>query len=168
VLLRILARELGDAPVVRTDDFATGVPTFEWWPRVVDQVLRPLVEGRSVHYQRYDWDSKRFAEWHPIAPEEFLILEGVSASRLAFRPFLRWLCGCSRHATYAFSVDWNAMVRPPMANGWSGWLRRTPRWHANAPMSSQTSSCRATSVQRFGVGLGACPAGTNAGHRSRF
>src|ERR1039458_4274731 len=83
-----LAADLGDAPIVQTDDFASWDNPLNWWPRLLEQVLKPLADNQAAHYQRYDWGSKQLAEWHKVKPTEYLILEGVSAARKAFRPYL--------------------------------------------------------------------------------
>jgi uridine kinase len=83
-----LAVALNHPTLIHTDDFASwDVPT-EWWPRLIEQVLEPLSRNRPAHYQRYNWDRQTLAEWHDVVPAEFLILEGVSASREAFQPYL--------------------------------------------------------------------------------
>jgi len=83
-----LAVALNHPTLIHTDDFASwDVPT-EWWPRLIEQVLEPLSRNRPAHYQRYDWDRQTLAEWHDVAPADFVILEGVSASREAFQPYL--------------------------------------------------------------------------------
>ncbi len=87
-LSRRLARALGDAPIVKTDDFASWDNPIQWWPRLLEQVLDPLSVNRPARYQRYDWDRRRLAEWHDVVPGGFVVLEGVSASRVAFRPYL--------------------------------------------------------------------------------
>jgi uridine kinase/RimJ/RimL family protein N-acetyltransferase len=83
-----VAQELGDAPVIHTDDFAGWDNQFDWYLRLLEQVLEPLAAGRPARYQRYDWDTRRLAEWHQVEPGDFLILEGVGASRQALRPHL--------------------------------------------------------------------------------
>ena len=40
-----LAAALGGAAVVHTDDFATGEPGVEWWPRLEREVIVPLSAG---------------------------------------------------------------------------------------------------------------------------
>ena len=40
-----LAAALGGAVVVHTDDFATGEPGVEWWPRLEREVIVPLSEN---------------------------------------------------------------------------------------------------------------------------
>jgi uridine kinase len=87
-LARRLARKLGGATIVPTDDFASWDNPIDWWPQLVEQVLKPLSEGRVAHYRRYDWEARRLAEWVDVVPAGYVVLEGVSASRQAFRPFL--------------------------------------------------------------------------------
>ncbi len=87
----VLAQQTAEklrAPVVPTDDFASWDQPLNWWPRLLDEVLKPLAQDKAARYQRYDWASKRLAEWREIKPSEFLIIEGVSSSRKAFRPYL--------------------------------------------------------------------------------
>jgi uridine kinase len=83
-----VADGLGSAPIIHTDDFADWKTPLQWWPRLVDQVLGPLSRGSPARYQRYDWDLQRLAEWHDLAPGGYLVMEGVSASRREFRPYL--------------------------------------------------------------------------------
>ncbi len=83
-----LSQQLGNAPILHTDDFASWENPLNWWPRLLRQVLEPLSHNETARYQRYDWGTKCLAEWHEIQPTEYLILEGVSSSREAFRPYL--------------------------------------------------------------------------------
>jgi ATP/maltotriose-dependent transcriptional regulator MalT len=46
------------APVVHTDDFASADNPINWWPRMLEQVIVPLTEGRPAHFQRYDWPTE--------------------------------------------------------------------------------------------------------------
>jgi len=77
-----------DAQVVRTDDFASWDEPFEWWPRLIKQVLAPLSRNQPGRYQRSDWPTRRLAEWHDVPVAPFLVLEGVSSSRQAFARYL--------------------------------------------------------------------------------
>ncbi len=77
-----LARHLGDAQVIHTDDFASWDNQFEWADRLLSQVLEPLAAGRDGRYQRYDWLSREFAEWHDVPVSPVLVVEGVGAARL--------------------------------------------------------------------------------------
>ena len=85
-----LSSGLGQVPIVHTDDFASWETPLEWWPRLLTQALEPLGVNKAARYQRYDWGTGSLAEWHEVPPTTFVILEGVSASREAFRPFLSY------------------------------------------------------------------------------
>ena len=76
------------ADIVHTDDFASWEVPLDWWPRLRDQVLIPLSHGQTAHYQPYDWDARALTDWIDVAPGGLVLLEGVSSSRSAFRPFL--------------------------------------------------------------------------------
>ena len=75
-----LARALPGSVVVHVDDFAR--PSVQGWERdrFVDQVLAPLVAGRTARYQRWDWDSDTGAEWHDVPPGVPVVVEGVSST----------------------------------------------------------------------------------------
>lgn len=85
-----LAAALGNAPVVHTDDFASWDNPLDWWPRLLKDVLEPLFRGETARYRRTNWSDDEREEWEEVAPSEFVILEGVSASREAFQPFLTY------------------------------------------------------------------------------
>ena len=51
------------------------------WERLRDQVLMPIREGRSAHYQRYDWETDVLAEWHTISDSDVVLVEGVYTMR---------------------------------------------------------------------------------------
>ena len=51
------------------------------WERLRDQVLTPLREGRSAHYQRYDWETDLLAEWRTISASDVVLVEGVYTMR---------------------------------------------------------------------------------------
>ncbi len=83
-----LAAALDQAPIVHTDDFATGEPGDEWWPRLESQVIKPLSEAIPARYRRYDWHERELAEWHEVQPALVVIIEGVSSARRAVRDAL--------------------------------------------------------------------------------
>ncbi len=85
-----LSAALSNAPIVHTGDFASWETPLEWWPRLLTQVLEPLSMNKTARYQRYDWATRSLAEWRDLPPTAYVILEGVSASRDAFRPFLSY------------------------------------------------------------------------------
>ena len=51
------------------------------WERLRDQVLIPIREGRSAHYQRYDWEADVLAEWHTVSDSHVVLVEGVYTMR---------------------------------------------------------------------------------------
>lgn len=59
--------------------------------RVLDQVVRPLAGGRVARWQRYDWVSGQFAEWHDLPAPDVLILEGCGSGALSYDDFLTLL-----------------------------------------------------------------------------
>jgi uridine kinase len=88
-LAEVLARALGGAEIVHTDDFAGWDDPRDWWPRLKEEVLEPLSRNQSARFRRTDWEKGREL-WGEVQPAEFVILEGVSASREAFQPFLTY------------------------------------------------------------------------------
>ncbi|ACZ30365.1 putative uridine kinase [Xylanimonas cellulosilytica DSM 15894] len=85
-----LAPRLGDgdgghAQVVHQDDLYEG---WEAGPdggaaRLAEWVLAPLAQHRPGRYRRYDWTSGRYAEWHTVAPAEFVVVEGCGSGARA-------------------------------------------------------------------------------------
>jgi uridine kinase len=84
-----LAPELG-AQIVHTDEFATWQNPTDWWPDLIAKVLGPLAAGRPARYVPTRWGGPERQEV-TIEPGGFLILEGVTASRAAFRPYLAYV-----------------------------------------------------------------------------
>lgn len=67
--------------VVAVDDFS-GPRIREWdWERCHEQLVAPLLAGRTARYQRWDWDRDEGAEWHDVVPGSVVVLEGVSSTR---------------------------------------------------------------------------------------
>ena len=82
----LLAAALG-APVIQTDDFASWDNPLDWWPAFLEQVLEPLAAGAPARFRPSSWGGP---ERDPveIRPGPFVVVEGVTASRAAFRPYL--------------------------------------------------------------------------------
>jgi uridine kinase len=85
-----LAEELGDAALLHTDDFASWDNPLDWWPRLISEALEPLSRNEPARFKRTDWENEGREHWREVEPAEFVILEGVSASREAFQPFLTY------------------------------------------------------------------------------
>ncbi len=86
---RRLARVLGDAPIVSTDDFLSWRNLAGWWPRFEEQVLALLLAGRPANYQVRDWNNDELGEaldgWRTVPPAPLIVIEGVTSSREAVR-----------------------------------------------------------------------------------
>jgi uridine kinase len=78
-----------DAQVIHTDDFASWDNPTDWWPHLLELALEPLAAGRPARYQPTSWDGEERARLL-IEPRGIVILEGVTASRQAFRPYLAY------------------------------------------------------------------------------
>ena len=87
----LLSSELGGAPIVHTDDFASASDPIDWWPRLRDQVIEPLDAGRRARYQRSDWSTNSLAEWVDLDPAPVVIVEGVTAARKEWRHHLQFI-----------------------------------------------------------------------------
>ena len=85
-----LAARLDRAPVLHTDDFASWDNPLDWAPRLVEEALEPLSRRRSVRFRRTDWEGKGRVLWRNVQAADFVVLEGMSAGRPAFRPFLTY------------------------------------------------------------------------------
>jgi uridine kinase len=118
-----LSAALDGAEIVHTDDFASWDNPLDWWPELIEQLLVPLSQNRTARFKRSRWtDAER--GWAEVRPAAFVILEGVTASRKAFRPYLtysiwveappelRMRCGLERDGDDA-RAHWEA-----------GWLRK--------------------------------------------
>jgi uridine kinase len=96
-----LARRLADgwpkAVVIEMDDFHRPSAERVQRPevhganfdrgRLVTEVLEPLASGRAGHYQRYDWDEDRLAEWHDVPVGAMVIVEGVYSTSELLRGY---------------------------------------------------------------------------------
>jgi uridine kinase len=85
-----LARWLADrlhAVIVQTDQFASWDDPVDWWPSLLERVLEPLAAGVRARYQPTSWGGEERAQ-AVIEPGGTVLLEGVTASQQAFRPFL--------------------------------------------------------------------------------
>ena len=116
---RHLAEALGGCAVVHTDDFASWDNPVDWWPELIEQVLEPVSRGEPARFTPTQWSPHRRPEPVEIVPAEFLVLEGVTASRRAFRPYL----------TYAVWIETGPDVRLQRGLERDGEAAR-PQWEA--------------------------------------
>jgi|SRR5579884_106500 len=85
-----LADALGGVPVVHTDDFASWDEPIEWRPRLLAEVLEPLARGEPARFRPTSWDGAP-REVVEVVPADAVVLEGVTASRKVFRPYLTFV-----------------------------------------------------------------------------
>jgi uridine kinase len=85
-----LAVTLGGCQIVHTDDFASWDNPVDWWPELIAKVLDPLARGKPGLFRRSQWTPGTTLDLVEVVPAEFLILEGVTASREAFRRYLTY------------------------------------------------------------------------------
>ena len=127
-----VAHAAHDAPVTHTDDFASADNPINWWPRLLEQVINPLVRGDAATYQRYDWSTESLAEWHTIEPAPIIIIEGVTAGRAEWR----------RHLSFLIWIDTpreerlrRAVARdgPEALDDWRSWMADEDAHYARDP-----------------------------------
>ena len=80
-----LSTAADNAPVVHTDDFASHDVFMQWWPRLLDAVIEPLLAGRAATYTAYDWVNRKAGPTITVEPAPLVVIEGVGACRAAWR-----------------------------------------------------------------------------------
>ncbi len=127
-----MARELGDAPVLRLDDIASHEELFGWTGRLLSQVIEPLGHGERAQYTPYDWHTRRFGPPRPLPAAPVILVEGVGAGRRALRPHLA-------HLLWMEVPREEAWARGRSRDGeeqrefWAGWVRAEQRHFADDP-----------------------------------
>jgi uridine kinase len=72
---------LDDVTVVCLDAFSRPTVTGTDWKQFMDQVLDPIVSGRSGRYQYWDWDHYCPGGWVDVPVGGVVVVEGVGATR---------------------------------------------------------------------------------------
>jgi uridine kinase len=127
-----LARELGGAPVVHTDDLASHEEPFDWAGRLAGQVLAPLAAGRPAAHDVYDWNARAFTAVREVPPAPVVLVEGVGSGRAALRP-------CLALVLWLEVPPHEARVRglrrdgPELEHFWTGWTRAEDEHFAADP-----------------------------------
>ena len=80
-----LSAHANDCPVIHADDFATHDEPTQWWPRMLREVIEPLTTGKPATFRRYDWVARNLTEPITIEPAPIVVIEGVGATRKAWR-----------------------------------------------------------------------------------
>ena len=84
-----LSAALDVAEIVHTDDFASWDNQLDWWPELIQRLLVPLSQDQVARFKRSQWAGDERG-WAEVRPADFVILEGVTASSAAFRPYLAY------------------------------------------------------------------------------
>ena len=124
-----LSSSLSGAEIAHTDDFASWDNPVDWWPELIERLLVPLSRNRVARFERSQWggDDRGWAE---VRPAGFVILEGVTSSRTAFRPFLTysiWIETPSRAATAAAGSERDGDEARAQ---WESWMAEEERYAA--------------------------------------
>ncbi len=80
-----LAGAAGQAPIVHTDDFASHDVPIDWWPRMLADVVEPLLAQQPATYTAYDWVNRSAGPTLRVDPAPLVVIEGVGACRRAWR-----------------------------------------------------------------------------------
>ena len=118
-----LSRAIDNAPVIHTDDFASHDVPIEWWPRMLQLVVEPLLRGEPASYRPYDWDARRFADTTiTVEPRSVVIIEGVGATRRAWRDrlALRVWVDCPRDLRLRRGIERDG---EELRDYWLEWMR---------------------------------------------
>lgn len=90
--LALALSEMLGAETIHTDDFASPENPVHWWPRLIEEALEPIARGAlSISYVPSSWGPEHEPEPvrdQPVTP--VMILEGVTAARREFRPYLAY------------------------------------------------------------------------------
>ena len=122
-LAKRLSTALGDAPVIHTDDFASHDEPLEWWPRMLHDVIEPLLRGEAASYRPYDWVNRELAaDTITVEPSEHILIEGVGATRKAWRDrlALRIWVDCPRDIRLARGIERDG---EELRDFWLEWMK---------------------------------------------
>jgi hypothetical protein len=145
-LAAYIAREL-DAPIIHTDDFASWENPVNWWPELIEKVLKPLAAGRPACYMPTSWGGPERKQV-VVEPAEFVLLEGVTASRDAFRRTSRTRSGSKHDEMCGFSAGLIVTAKLRGQIGSVGWPERTHTSSVSDRRNAPTSSYLA--IKTFG------------------
>ena len=76
-LAKSIKEKFSDTAIVEMDDFYSPKLKGADYERVLNQIIKPLKEGKTADYQIYDWQSNRLILRKSILPRNIVIIEGV-------------------------------------------------------------------------------------------
>lgn len=121
-----LAGELPAKDVLHTDDFASWDNPVDWWPTLLEQALVPLAAGSTIRYRPTAWGGE---ERPPIViePGGTVLLEGVTATRNAFRPYLAYTIWIETERAVRLRRGLERDGEPSRAQ-WERWMKEEDRY----------------------------------------
>jgi uridine kinase len=139
-----LRAHLADAAVVHMDDVYRGWDTDfdEVHQRLREQLVEPLLAGRTARYQRYDWYAGRFDVWVSVPPPAVLLLEGVASGHTSLDPVTSMLVWVE--------VERSERVRRGLERDGAGVLPRWLAWMAHEEVEHQRQRTRERADLRLG------------------
>ena len=98
-LARTLQGAIRDVQIVCGDDFyrvmpeterfgldaSTGYKRYYDWERLERQVLVPLINGQTVRYRAYNWETGALGDCNVVHPHGIIVVEGVFCARPELR-----------------------------------------------------------------------------------
>lgn len=128
-----LAAEIGrlrrGAVVLATDEMLEGWRGLPGLAGSIEALLRPLAEGRTGRWRRWDWYADRWAEWHEVDAPPLLVLEGVGSAAAAYDDLITTLVWveADRGTRLARGIDRDGERMRPQ---WEQWLEDEAALHA--------------------------------------
>ncbi|MEO6711957.1 MAG: uridine kinase [Mycobacteriales bacterium] len=123
-----------DAPIVEIDDFISWLDLSDWWPRLEQQVIEPLLAGRDAHYQQRDWTGDEFGdslgEWATLPWAPLVILEGITSARRAVADRLAYAVWVEAPREVCLSRGLSRDGGETRRELWTRWQLEEDQWFA--------------------------------------
>jgi uridine kinase len=116
-----LAKALTATGVIHTDDFASWDNPVNWWPSLIARALEPLAAGTAARYDPTAWAGEARTEV-VIEPGGTVVLEGVTAARSVFRPYLAYTIWLETDRTVRLQRGINRDGEDSRAQ-WERWMK---------------------------------------------
>jgi hypothetical protein len=65
-----VSHAFGGATTVHTDDFASWNNALGWWPRLIDEVLKPIGVGKPARFKLSEWKPGHDRGWQEVNPAD--------------------------------------------------------------------------------------------------
>lgn len=121
-----LCRYLPGAVVIEVDNFLDWSDLDDWWPRLEEEALAPLLAGERARFRTRDWNTdplgKGLDGWRHLDPAQTIIIEGVTSSRIviADRLSMSFWVEAPRSVRIARGIARDGEAMRPF---WQNWMR---------------------------------------------